>query len=723
MSMRTRAPGGRPGTRKPRGRFAIALIGALALTLGPGAIAANAAAPEPNETATTAAVDPAVDPTADQPPAVAPDPVPDSAVQEPAVPPVPDPVVDPAVEPPAPEPAVDPVVVTVPDPAAPVPDPDPVVEPAPVVDPEPAVVPDPVADPEPSADPESSAESPDQQSATDEPDAAEPQPAETAAKQVAEPAKGGNANPHVKVRICHATGTDKYVTLWPNANGDVSGHAGHQGGRDIIPAFTYNDGGEMATFPGQNMDAAGTAIYDNDCVVPEPEVPEPGTPSISLTAPECVAEGQQPPVSIAVTVSGLTGEGASGFELTIEHDSGWTGSAQVLGNGVYALPLHGLGEYRVEVSGPDGVADWTSFVLDDCSTPPPPVSFCHVGDTGQMMELSAEEVYTMHFGVDADDVIPPFQFEGSTYSQNWDADGIAYYERGCAEAPVPQEPTISVSAPECLTVESDEPGSVAVLVSGETEGGYTVTVSDGAGWSGSADVPAGTDVSVEIALPGPGTYTATLWGGEMAVDSATFTVDECDTPPEPPTPATVSVSVDQCTVPGGDPASTATVALGDLVVGTTYRVRLFSGATELSTRLVVAAGTTATVGLTGLEAGSYTVRVDAAAEGPQHADPWRVETEFSVNACPTVVTPPPPPEKPQPPVVDTPRAETPRATPPPAQQVRAEQAGPALAVTGTDDSGWIAGVGAMLLLAGAATVLTIRRRGGAHDPAPPMIGG
>lgn len=700
MSMHTRVLGGSPGARRSRGRFAIALIGALALTLGPGAIAAQAAAPVPDETVAATAA-PQAEP--DQAPAadpVVPDPLVPPPAQEPVVP---EPVVpDPVVVPPPPDPVVpEPVVPdpVVPDPVVAPPEqqpvvPDPVVPDPVVPDPDPAVD-EPATEPEPAAE-ESEAPDPEAGATADAPAAA--------AKPAVEDGKNGNANPKVKVRICHATGTDKYVVLWPNANGDVSGHAGHQGGRDIIPSFVYNDGGEPATFPGQNMDAEGTAIYENGCVAPDPEEPEPGTPVITLTPPECIAEGEQAPTSVAVTVSGLTGEGESAFELSIENGSGWSASEPVLGNGVYALPLNGPGEYRVEISGADGVLDWTSFTLDDCGAPPEPVSFCHIGDVGQLLELPAAEVFTQHLGVDSADIIPPFDYEGTTYSQNWDADGIATFERGCAEEPEPEAPTIGVTAPECLAVDSDESGSATVLVSGETAGGYTVTVSNESGWSASAGVPAGTDVSVMIALPGPGVYTATLRLGETTVDSAQFTVDECDVPPEPPGPATVSVAVDQCTVPGGEPAGTATVTLGDLVVGTTYRVRVLSGDAEASSRLVVAAGTTAVVGLTGLVPGSYTVRVDAASDGPVEGEPWSVDAVFAVNACPPVVAPPERPEPPAPP----------RQAEPPEQQTRVQQAHPvaqpALAVTGAEDSGWIAGVGLMLILAGTATVLAMRRR-------------
>ena len=86
-----------------------------------------------------------------------------------------------------------------------------------------------------------------------------------------------------QVDICHATGSQQmpYVQNSPNANGTVSGHAGHTGGvfpddpwGDIIPPFEF---GDNEFFPGLNWDEAGMAIYFNGCVfidVPDDECEE-----------------------------------------------------------------------------------------------------------------------------------------------------------------------------------------------------------------------------------------------------------------------------------------------------------------------------------------------------------------------------------------------------------------------------------------------------------------
>ena len=70
----------------------------------------------------------------------------------------------------------------------------------------------------------------------------------------------------VIIRICHATGQeDNYQSISPDKNGIINGHVGasHQDGRDIIPPFDYGE--PVQHFAGQNWDAAGQAIWNNNC--------------------------------------------------------------------------------------------------------------------------------------------------------------------------------------------------------------------------------------------------------------------------------------------------------------------------------------------------------------------------------------------------------------------------------------------------------------------------
>ena len=134
-------------------------------------------------------------------------------------------------------------------------------------------------------------------------------------------------NPGNKVTICHATGsqTNPYVRISPNANGVIHGHVGHQDGRDIIPPFSYEQRGVTQNFPGQNWDAAGQAIFNNDCK------PDAGvTPPVS---PSQVLGGAQVEAPKGAVGAGVGGTGSSTALLV----SGLLSSLTALGYGILRL--------------------------------------------------------------------------------------------------------------------------------------------------------------------------------------------------------------------------------------------------------------------------------------------------------------------------------------------------------------------------------------------------
>lgn len=80
-----------------------------------------------------------------------------------------------------------------------------------------------------------------------------------------------------KVTICHATGNESYQSVPASMTADAGGHYGqdHQDGMDIIPEFDYPAQGNDSAghFDGQNWNAEGQAIWNNDCEpVPDPVV-------------------------------------------------------------------------------------------------------------------------------------------------------------------------------------------------------------------------------------------------------------------------------------------------------------------------------------------------------------------------------------------------------------------------------------------------------------------
>jgi hypothetical protein len=62
------------------------------------------------------------------------------------------------------------------------------------------------------------------------------------------------------------------------------------------------------------------------------------------------------------------------------------------------------------------------------------VILCHfTGDTKtpyHLIDTSPSGAYHAHYQ-HHDDIIPPFQFKGVTYSRNWDAKGRAIWNNGC----------------------------------------------------------------------------------------------------------------------------------------------------------------------------------------------------------------------------------------------------------------------------------------------------
>ena len=70
-----------------------------------------------------------------------------------------------------------------------------------------------------------------------------------------------------KVTLCHATAskTNPYVVITVDPNSVFRrGHDQHQGGRDIIPKFTYEQDGQSMEYPGKNLDKGG-ALLANGC--------------------------------------------------------------------------------------------------------------------------------------------------------------------------------------------------------------------------------------------------------------------------------------------------------------------------------------------------------------------------------------------------------------------------------------------------------------------------
>ena len=83
---------------------------------------------------------------------------------------------------------------------------------------------------------------------------------------------------------------------------------------------------------------------------------------------------------------------------------------------------------------------------------PDKATICHAtgSESNPFVQISpsASGVFNGHLGAghqNGEDIIPPFEYKGQTYSQNWDAVGQAIFNNGCevpTEEPPVEEPPV-----------------------------------------------------------------------------------------------------------------------------------------------------------------------------------------------------------------------------------------------------------------------------------------
>lgn len=102
-----------------------------------------------------------------------------------------------------------------------------------------------------------------------------------------------------------------------------------------------------------------------------------------------------------------------------------------------------------------GVLFLLGYCGSDANAAATKVTICHATGSESnpfvVNSPSAAGVYNGHIAHQhSEDIIPPFQYKGETYSQNWDAEGQAIWNNGCevpTESPTPS-PTVSPSPSE-----------------------------------------------------------------------------------------------------------------------------------------------------------------------------------------------------------------------------------------------------------------------------------
>jgi uncharacterized repeat protein (TIGR01451 family) len=280
-----------------------------------------------------------------------------------------------------------------------------------------------------------------------------------------------------KVTICHATGNGKYVRISPSVSSIVneSGHSGHPD--DIIPPFTYRDGGQVKTFPGLNWDAQGQAIYDNDCRVAPPG-PDPVAIGVFV---KCVDVAGS---TFAVTF-GYQSENVAAVTLPVGAGNQVTpggpdrGQPTVFepGNVQSAFTVSGVAggsslSWSLTYAGETHVATATASFAEPCTQPPPPPS---VAIFVQCVSNSATS-FDATFGYDNDGQatvsVVPGQANGFDPPPLHRGQPIAF-EPGTVEA--------------AFTVEGIQNGTTLVWTL--TTGGTTRTATASASFAGKCSAP------------------------------------------------------------------------------------------------------------------------------------------------------------------------------------------------------------------------------------------
>ena len=309
-----------------------------------------------------------------------------------------------------------------------------------------------------------------------------------------------------KVRLCHAEGGPRYVSIEIAPEAALDGHAkNHE--RDIIPPFEDEKTG---SFPGQNWDAEGQAIWGNDCAIPEPEPgpePEPEYPigvfgsttcddgGTTYTARFGYASENRLEVSIPVGGDNFVAPGPSGRGQPTTFQPGHVDVAFSVVN----IPRAVEGSWTVSYGGEPRTANVSAPA--GCQKPPQPEP---VVDVFVACVDRGNATYTARFG---------------------------YTNPGTVRVSVPAGPNNGFSP------EPEDRGQPILFVPGTANASVTVT-----------GIANGSSLSWTVRTSG---------GSNTATATSTFPT-ACTTPPEPPSVLPVSVFV-TCVDPG---ATTYTARFG-----------------------------------------------------------------------------------------------------------------------------------------------------------------
>jgi hypothetical protein len=162
----------------------------------------------------------------------------------------------------------------------------------------------------------------------------------------------------------------------------------------------------------------------------------------------------------------------------------------------------------------------------------PDVMICHATGNGTYngLSLNRSGIVNGHYGNDSGDIIPPFEFKGQWYSQNWDEAGQAIFGNGCAEV-VPAATATEV-APTATTVPVELKEEAPAVLQSMAIGVDSMSVPPGSTvvYSFCLTQPTTTDVTITW-YPGQAKFDDPVNSGSLKIPAGSSGLDLCGSVP------------------------------------------------------------------------------------------------------------------------------------------------------------------------------------------------
>ncbi len=148
------------------------------------------------------------------------------------------------------------------------------------------------------------------------------------------------------------------------------------------------------------------------------------------------------------------------------------------------------------------------------------VTICHATGSSSnpyvRISPSASGVFHGHLGhQDGRDIVPPFTWKGQTYSENWDANGMAIYNAGCTAPATPATATPAASASGTPTASAN--GTPAASANGTPTASVNGTPTGTAPATAASGAVLGTQATLAPAASSPTATPAAAGGVKGAV--------------------------------------------------------------------------------------------------------------------------------------------------------------------------------------------------------------